>query len=131
MEYILSECDKFNKINSGIVLEVKVKGEGNNTLILSLKGYLDNENSSKLSDFFLHIIKESGLFYKVIFDLKRLNYVSSTGISALVTILKETKLADIELILCNVNSNVRVILDMLGLISFFNIVPALEDVHID
>lgn len=90
-----------------------------NGVRLNLRGYIDTYNS----DFFQRKVQsviDTG-FSNLIFDCSSLDYVSSTGVGALVAFLKTVKPKGGEIVLFGVKPNVREVLQLLGFSQFFNV----------
>lgn len=88
--------------------------EYDSTLLISVEGELDHHTS----EIFKEQIDESirGKNYdKVILNMKKLNFMDSSGIGVLIGRYKILKSMGIELAVVNVNSQVRKIFDISGL----------------
>ena len=129
MKEIKSEFNKFNEKEMGINLSAETVDNDNQSLVIGFHGSLNTDNSMQISENLLNIIKDGCDFSRIIFDLKELNYISSAGVGTLVTFLQESKGANIELILCNINDKVKTIIETLGFASFFTIVQNLSDIR--
>ena len=88
------------------------------TLIISVSGNLETDNSTIFLNSILNIISSSHcrLF---ILDLGKLNYVSSTGIGALTTVISEVKKLSRLVYFMYLNTKVYSIIELLGFTNFF------------
>lgn len=102
---------------SGVSIELK---DLESAIVVKIYGFLDTYNST---DFFRYISKEvldNKEYKKIIFDMEEVNYISSTGIGALVQVMKVVSAdGDRELHLLNTEINVRNVIDLLGFRDFF------------
>lgn len=90
-----------------------------NGLRLNLSGYIDTYNSS----FFqrkVQSVVDAG-FSDLIFDCSSLDYLSSTGVGALIAFLKMVKFKGGDIVLFGVKPGVREVLQLLGFSQFFSI----------
>lgn len=110
----------FNVKFEGIKLEY---GEPNeeNTLVASLVGYLDSTNSTKISPHLSAITQNAKGLKKIVLNLEKLTYASSTGIGAITDLLISCKQMEIDLELLNVNRKINDVIGLLGFTTFFNI----------
>lgn len=108
--------DKINKKEKGFFLSGSIYMDS--ALFINIAGNLDTENSN----FFLNSIMEilnSSIYKFLILDLKELNYISSTGIGVLTTLISETKKQNKNLYFMNLNNKVFSIIELLGFTNFF------------
>ena len=128
MDVLLEEFSSLNSKKLGIMLYAQTAGKENDFLVIAFHGSLNTDNSIQLSESLFKIFNIELRFKKIVFDLKKLDYVSSAGIGTLVTFLQKTKSAKIDLILCNVNSKVLTVIETLGFASFFTIIDDCQEV---
>lgn len=91
----------------------------NFVVTIYLEGYLDSINSSKIIEFFNSTLSSCKGTKKVILDLMKLTYVSSTGIGAFTALLMSCKKQSIDLELIHVSSKIMDVITLLGFSSFF------------
>jgi len=91
--------------------------------VLSLSGRLDGQSAPELENTFLTIENDFQEFY---FDMKRLSYISSAGIRALLKITKALKTKDKHLSLCSLDENILSVLQISGLLRIFDVYSDLE-----
>lgn len=92
-----------------------------NCLTVSLIGYLDTINSTKISPHLTNITNNIKGLRKIILNLEKLTYASSTGIGAITSLLIACKQKEIELELFNLNRKINDVISLLGFTSFFKI----------
>lgn len=83
-----------------------------------LCGELDVSNCDKLKEFLNKLFIESQIDIKI--DLEKLDYIDSTGLGVLISILKKLKTSNKELYLINPKQNVEKIFNITGLDKIFN-----------
>lgn len=92
---------------------LNIKKEGKDTpVVISIKGYLDSATSYKLVEAVETLIKEG--YYKIIFNMGELEYLSSAGISVVSETLESVKSKNGDLKLTNVSQRVVKVLDLCG-----------------
>lgn len=95
-------------------MEIKKEKTGS-TMMITVSGRLDTLTSPKLEA----ELKLSGI-EKLVFDLAKLEYISSAGLRVMLGAQK-TMMAQGEMELLNVSPIVREVFDMTGFSSFFTI----------
>lgn len=106
------------QINDMLTIEIGLTPRCEKCRIISVSGRLDTHNSV----IFTTELEKIGEEYNImIFDLKTLDYVSSTGIGCFVHMFKLLKSRQGEVILININDKVRTALDLLGFLKLFPI----------
>jgi len=100
------------------VIPLQVGGDPG-TVQLVLSGYLDTYNSPEFQNHINSLIN-SGV-KRIIFNCKGLNYISSTGIGAFASFLKNIKQKKGELALFGLQDRVKEVFQLLGFTNFFNI----------
>ena len=85
-------------IDNSIKLICSLINESKNLLFIQISGYIDSYNCSSFIDEILKLT-DSG-YINLIFDCNELNYVSSTGIGSLASIIKELEPKDK---ICNIS----------------------------
>ncbi len=86
---------------------------------LSLKGRLDITSSTSLKDDVLRHVQKGRK--NLILNLAQVDFINSSGLGTLVSILKEVKLAKGRLVLSNLASYVREIFEITQLSNIFEI----------
>jgi anti-sigma B factor antagonist len=89
---------------------------------LSLKGRLDFASSANLKDEVLKHV--SGGKTKLILNLAMVDFINSSGLGTLVSILKEVRLARGRIVLSNLASYVQEIFEITQLSHIFEIYPS-------
>lgn len=112
-------------IKDSLKIYVEKDGEKENTVILSLKGFLDTYNSSEFQKEVIKLIEEGK--NNLLFNCTELNYVSSTGVGAFTTFLRVMKEKKGMIVLVNLQAKVFEVFQLLGFSKFFNIVNSVEE----
>ena len=99
------------------MLEISSKKFSNYLEVYSC-GELDLSNCDKLKEFLNKLFIESQIDIKI--DLEKLDYIDSTGLGVLISILKKLKTSNKELYLVNPKQNVEKIFNITGLDKIFN-----------
>jgi anti-anti-sigma factor len=106
------------------VVESEPRGRGD-YVGLALRGYLD---AHTVNDFEEHMDRsiEQGTVY-VLLDLSDLNYISSAGIGAIMSMTQRLRRAEGEMVLVRPNDKVYGILDKLGFTKIFRMAYSVEE----
>jgi anti-anti-sigma factor len=100
-------------------------GGARDALCLLLSGYIDTYNAP-VFERRMNLVLGRG-YTRLVFDLASLNYMSSTGIYAFLTLLKACRARGGEVILVGMSENVFGVFELLGFSSFFPIRPSLKE----
>lgn len=95
------------------------------TAIVFARGPLHNSTSDEFESYISHIV-DNGI-NSVIFDSASVDYISSTGIGALLYVNRKLLSNNGKFILCNVPENIISILQIIKLDKVLTIVPSQED----
>jgi anti-sigma B factor antagonist len=87
---------------------------------ISLKGDLDIASSNSLKDKLTNLIEKNP--YSLNLEIKELNYIDSTGLGVLLSILNKLKSNGVEMKLSNPKPNVHKLFKITGLNKVFRIV---------
>jgi anti-sigma B factor antagonist len=93
-------------------------------LVLTFEGSLDGSNSQAFHDLLLTLFPDAKGKGGLIIDLAGLDYISSTGVGALTTILAEAQGHRLALMLCGLPEHAKSIFDLLGFTLFFDMIPS-------
>lgn len=96
-------------------LDYKDEGE----LTVFLEGDLDINTVKEFQDKVLKIYKD--LDKDLVFDLKKLDYIDSTGLGAIITVFKEVKEKNRKLMIINAKKNIKKLFYITELDSLFEI----------
>ena len=88
-----------------------------NSVVVQMTGYLDTYNSKSVQDQVDQIIEEGVIYF--IFDLTKMNYISSTGIGVFVNTLKRVRESKGDIILVGMQRRVSEVFELLGFATFF------------
>jgi anti-anti-sigma factor len=111
----------FNAVKNGITITAQKGEPESDSLVFYLSGYLDNKNSKDFMEQISGILSILHRYDSIIFDLKELTYLSSTGVGVLHSLLLDMNEGGTKLVLCNLNKKIKSVLQLLGLYSYFNI----------
>ena len=88
-------------------------------LVVALKGDLDINTVKEFQDKVLSTYK--ALDKDIVFDLRELDYIDSTGLGAIITVFKSVQEKDKKLSVVNANKNIKKLLYITELDSLFEI----------
>lgn len=110
--------------------DIKIEGDYLNkeTTILYFTGLIDTYNSDILQKEVNKFIQNNLQLKYIIFHMEGINYISSTGIGAIVEFYKTLKKNNIELYLMKVQKNVKSVFSLLGFSSLFNYIEDAEEI---
>jgi anti-anti-sigma factor len=109
--------EQYNSAHRGAPVEIRAKEEC--LLQLALSGELDMKASSDLTPLLESAVLECPPKGRFVLDLSLVNYISSTGVGLLSSILVKSERRSVSLILLDIPPRVRNIMDTLGLMSYF------------
>jgi len=107
-------------------LNVKVKNQNENYSIIELAGFLDAHTVNVFEERMAEFIK--GGQNRMVIDLKRLNYISSAGIGALMALTQHLRRESGDIVLLQPNEKVFKILDLLGFTKIFNVAHSKDEI---
>jgi anti-anti-sigma factor len=107
----------YNSVHAGATVELREKETSR--LELALSGELDMKASSDLTPLLELAVTECPPKGRLVLDLSFVNYISSTGVGLLSSILVMAERRSVSLILLDIPPRVRNIMDTLGLMSYF------------
>ncbi len=88
--------------------------------VFSPSGSIDITNSAALRD---EMVQESSSgMSRILLDLAAIQYIDSSGLSALVGTVNELEKANAQLVLCNIDGSVLKVMELTRLTDFFEIV---------
>lgn len=90
-----------------------------NVQIIKPNGILDSTQTKKLRSK-IDAVLDSG-YQKILLDLEHITFMDSSGLGALVLILKATRSAGGRLYLCSLNSQIRLLFELTGMHKVFEI----------
>jgi len=93
--------------------------------IFSLSGRLDATTSSQLEKVVVERIQEGK--DRLLFDLSKLQYISSAGLRVLAMTLKQVSAAQGRMALCGLGEPVKMVFDISGFSTYFPIGTSTED----
>jgi anti-anti-sigma factor len=113
----LEVLELYNSLHRGAPVAIKKRDPC--LLELSLSGELDMKAASDLTPLFDAVVLECPPKSRLVLDLSLVNYISSTGVGLLSSILVKSGRRSVSLVLLNIPQKIRNIMDTLGLMSYF------------
>jgi anti-anti-sigma factor len=110
---------RYNEGHPLAPIEARRSPEGD--LVLALSGELEMKASTEIAPLLEAALLVCPSQGKIFLDLRRVGYISSTGVGLLATTMVSAERRSIELVLLDVPSRVRSVMEVLGLISFFKV----------
>ncbi|MEA5581098.1 STAS domain-containing protein [Nodularia harveyana UHCC-0300] len=95
--------------------------------IVKLSGIINTTNSEELRQH-LTDIKEAGT-KTILVDCEDISFMDSSALGALVLAFKTLRAADIRLVLCSINEQVRILFELTGMDKVFEIFADQEQFH--
>jgi anti-sigma B factor antagonist len=113
------------ELNQSLCLRLQKIDETGLTLLIAANGYMDTYNSGS----FLKRTEKAVAagFVRIILDMKGVSFASSTGIGAIVCLLREVASRSGEVILLGPQHSVRDSLELLGFARYFTITEDLSE----
>ncbi len=88
--------------------------------VVEVQGRVDSNSASQLEDAFKAIT--AGDRFRIVVDMQKLEYISSRGLRALITVRQETRRWNRgDLRLCNMPARIKEVFDLAGLTPLFKI----------
>jgi len=104
-------------------MEISQKEE-NGIIFLAFKGRLDGTSAPEAEQTIKNILDAENT--RLVFDLERLEYLSSAGLRVILGAAKEMKRRDGKFVLCSLNAYVKEVFEVSG---FGTIIPIAESVE--
>jgi anti-anti-sigma factor len=117
-------CEKFagrGKTIGELELSAKVS-DSPPGLCLILSGSLDNNNSREFHELASEALASIEGGDSLILDLEALEYISSSGVGTLTTLLAEARRSGVFLFIRNMRDRVKAVFDVLGFSDFFSFI---------
>lgn len=99
-------------------MKIRLVEKDNNRAVLELDGRVDSSNAPKVQQEF---VKAAQGYREITVDMEKLEYVSSAGLRALLTLYKNLQQKQGELIIVNVSDDVREVLELTGFLDLMNV----------
>lgn len=99
--------------------QVELRRTEGGEILLAISGELDMKVSTDLAPVLEAALFDCPSHSRFYLDMERVDYISSTGIGLLSSILMQGQKRSISLILVHVPPKVRNVMDVLGLLAFF------------
>ena len=94
--------------------------------IFQPSGILDASESQEFRQEITEIIADSGAKI-VLVDFQNVTFMDSSGLGALVLAFKALRAADIKLVICSINEQVRILFELTGMDKVFEIFSSQEE----
>ncbi|MDZ7969653.1 MAG: STAS domain-containing protein [Nostoc sp. DedSLP03] len=90
--------------------------------VIKLSGNLNSTNSQEFRQNITQFIENGAKI--VLVDFQDVTFMDSSGLGALVLAFKTLKAADIKLVLCSINEQVRILFELTNMDKVFEIFPS-------
>lgn len=95
-----------------------------NVTVLEFEGVMDAEHSSQIKNFLSQLSKED--FSRVVLDLKKVNFIDSTGLGILISLMRKLSEYEGKLRLAGLQDEVKSIFEITRLFKVFHISQSVE-----
>lgn len=99
-------------------MDITIKNKGPHKII-EIDGFINKDNVKQLSDSFFTLIHSNAP--SIVFDLKHLHYMDSTGLGIFIAAQKEMDARNGYFSLMNPNKNILFLLEIVSLDNYFTI----------
>jgi anti-anti-sigma factor len=105
--------------------EIKQRKMRDDIFLISPSGTLDNNNAHQM----IEVITEAQAkgYKNLIIDMSELEFLSSAGVGSILGTVEISREMDGDIIICNVSPNVMRVFEVLDLMDYLTIKPALRD----
>jgi anti-anti-sigma factor len=100
---------------------VATRRSGSGEILLELSGDMEMKASSDVAPLIEAAMLECPARGRLVLDLSRVGYISSTGVGLLSTTMIAAQRRSVAFVLLDIPPRVKGIMDTLGLLSFFNV----------
>lgn len=90
-------------------------------------GILDGSESQDFRQEISEIVDSGAKI--ILVDFQNVSFMDSSGLGALVLAFKTLRDADIKLVICSINEQVRILFELTGMDKVFEIFPSQEEFH--
>jgi anti-sigma B factor antagonist len=104
-------------------MQVDVRSDGGIVLI-ELVGDIDGKTASEFQDKVLGLVQPRA---RMVLNLKRVAFMSSAGLRAMLLIYREAKSKDAKVVLAEVNKDIRSSMSATGFLAFFVLRDSVQD----
>ncbi len=113
------------RISRNGILETEIRKDEPQHALVLLAGELDTSNVAQLYEELADLTREG--VRRIAIDLAELEFVDSTGLSALIAAHKRAEALGGELILLSPNRDIRRLFEVTGIDTYFNIDPPKDE----
>ena len=121
MEPIVAQLEKYNDNEYNLKITGDYSADAPEKLIIKPIGNIEAYNTQIFSKAVFDTLKEYKQIKNITIDLKRVPYMSSTGIGVIMQVLGYSNKNKLSLALKNVNEKIHGTLNLLGLNTFFDL----------
>lgn len=105
-------------------MELKIRKNGE-IYIVDVNGEMDLYNSYKLKELVMKMLEKN--VKKFVINLEQVDYIDSSGISALIFICSTIKKMNLKLSISNVHGSVKKVIELTKLMGYFPISNSVEE----
>jgi anti-anti-sigma factor len=105
-------------------MEITVKQQANNIAIITIQGKIDVNATANFKQEIKQVIKQG--YTRLVLNLFAVPFIDSSGLTALISGLRQSRLADGDLRLACVDSKVQRIMDVTGLKKVMHLYPTVD-----
>ncbi len=109
----------------GIQINVNQMGPDQDIALVKITGYIDTTTSSELERVLQNLLREQQ--FKIIIDLKSVDYISSAGWGIFISEIKNIRLQHGDLKLANMSDSVNEVYELLEFSTILNSSPSIEE----
>ena len=129
MEFNDTCIQQFNQATNGLKLSYEIHSA--NIPVIALTGVLDSVNSWYFGETIIKTMDANSDAIFFVFDLEKLDYISSIGIGSFTAILVHGKNNNTNIYLMNLDDKCMRLFKHLGLQHFFNIIDDIKEITIE
>ncbi|MEC4885413.1 MAG: STAS domain-containing protein [Scytonema sp. PMC 1070.18] len=95
--------------------------------VVQLNGILDSTQSQEFRQKITDILEKDNHTKIVLVDFQNVTFMDSSGLGALVLAFKTLKSENRKLVICSINEQVRILLELTGIDKVFEVFPSREE----
>ncbi len=104
-------------------MQVDVRNDGG-IVVIEPVGDIDGKTASEFQDKVLGLVQPQA---RIVLSLERVDFMSSAGLRSMLLIYREAKSKDAQVVLAQVNKNIRNSMSATGFLSFFVVRDSVQD----
>ena len=114
--------ERFNRTHSNLRLNEIKNEEKPGQLTICISGNIETYNSDAFRDEITMLIRHNDTITSLVFDFLNVLYISSTGVGALIKLIRITKEKRIDLFFTNINDKIQAVIKALGLAQLVKVI---------